>query len=110
MKQRKRLRRVASDERVYAETVKGTSRRVVVVPAEPETVFEQIIYVVRDDALSAGGVSAEDVLRDAEELLQPPEEPPAEKREPNLTTALLWLSGIATALTSGILLYWCLAM
>lgn len=45
--------------------VKGTSRRIVIVPGEEGGVFEQIIYVVRDEAFLQKGVTAEHVLQEA---------------------------------------------
>lgn len=92
------------------EIVKGTSRRVVVVhPEDEETLFEQIIYVVRDDALSRPGVSAEEVLGQAAAAVRPKgaaRAPLPEKRRCRLTAALLWLTGIALVLAVGICAYW----
>lgn len=46
--------------------VKGVSRRVVIVPTDDESIFEQVICIVKEDAET---VSAETVLREAEEAL-----------------------------------------
>lgn len=93
------------------EVVKGTSRRVVVVHPE-ETLFEQIIYVVRDDALTQPGVSEAEVLYQAATAVEPhfKEMQKRKKTHSRLTVALLWLSGIALTLAVGIGVYWYLAI
>ena len=45
---------------------RGISRRVVVVDAAESPLFEQIIYIVRDDA-AGGGVTAADLVQQARE-------------------------------------------
>lgn len=89
------------------EVVKGTSRRVVVVHPE-ETLFEQIIYVVRDDALTRPGVSEAEVLHQAVSAVEPhlKEMPKRKKQQSRLTAALLWLSCVALILAVGIGAYW----
>lgn len=93
------------------EIVKGTSRRVVVVHPE-ETLFEQIIYVVRDDALTQPGVSEAEVMRQAVSAVEPRFKRPPKRKKPQsrLTAALLWLSGAALALAVAIGMYWYLAV
>lgn len=90
--------------------VKGLSRRVVVVrPEEEEALFEQIIYIVRDDALTQPGVSAAEVLRQAEEAVCPPqapESPPPAPHRDFVDAALPWLSAVALALAAAIGVYW----
>jgi hypothetical protein len=49
---------------------KGTSRRVVIVPCEKDHVFEQIIYIVRDEWASKHSVTADCILQEAEELIR----------------------------------------
>ena len=46
----------------------GVSRRVVVVDAAESPLFEQIIYIVRDDAAS-GGVTAADLVQQARDAV-----------------------------------------
>lgn len=96
------------EERSEPEIVKGTSRRVAVVRPEPETLFEQIIYIVRDDALAQPGVSEQEVLRQAANAVQPRMKrvPHPTRRRSRLTAALLWLSGVALTLAVGIGVYW----
>jgi len=45
--------------------VKGMAKRVVVVRSPDKRVFEEAIFILRDDALRDGGVTAEDVLAEA---------------------------------------------
>ena len=48
--------------------VKGTTRRVVVVRGAQPKVFEQAIFLLREDALSEEGVTDEELLRQAREV------------------------------------------
>ena len=45
--------------------VKGITRQVVVVHPSDTKLFEQAIFLIRDEALRNGGVSQEDILRQA---------------------------------------------
>lgn len=45
--------------------VKGISRRVIVVRHPDRRLFEQAIFIVKEDALNQGGVSADEVLDEA---------------------------------------------
>ena len=47
------------------ETVKGVARRVVIVRSPAESVFEEAIFIVREEAERSGGVSREEVLSEA---------------------------------------------
>ena len=42
--------------------VKGMARRVVVVKSPDKRVFEEAIFILKDDALRDSGVTAEDIL------------------------------------------------
>ncbi len=85
---------------------KGTSRRVVIVRGDQDSVFEQIIYVVRDDCLSGEGVSADRVLREAIQAIHSDlEEGEAEESSALYSRVLLLLVIIAFLLTVGILAY-----
>ena len=50
------------------ETVKGVARRVVIVRSPAESVFEEAIFIVREEAERSGGVSREEVLSEARGL------------------------------------------
>lgn len=85
---------------------KGTSRRVVIVRGEDDSLFEQIIYVVRDDRVSGTGVSAEHVLREAVRTIE--HETAIEEPEPHpfvFSRILLMLVVTALLLTAVILIY-----
>ena len=45
--------------------VKGTSRRVIVVDSPDPKLFEQAIFIVRNDAFSKDGVTSQQVLGEA---------------------------------------------
>lgn len=106
-------------EEVEVFCAKGRSRRIVVVPAEDHPLYEQVIYVVKDGA-AAEGVTAQEVLHEAQRCLRQPQEPyvpgeplpdPEELEEADRVSKVLFaLSGIALALSSGILVYWFFAV
>ena len=45
--------------------VKGTSRRVIVVDSPDTELFEQAIFIVRNDAMNRNGVTAQRLVDDA---------------------------------------------
>ena len=47
--------------------VKGVSKRIIIVKSPDTRLFEQAIFIVRDGVISSG-VSADDVLREAERV------------------------------------------
>ena len=50
--------------------VKGTSRQVIVVHAPEEKLFDQAIFILRENAVGEGGISDETLLREAKGYLQ----------------------------------------
>lgn len=48
--------------------VKGVARRVIVVKAPDPKLFEQAIFIMREDAFSREGVSADQILREARQV------------------------------------------
>ena len=52
--------------------VKGISRQVIVVQSPDPRLFEQAIFILKDEAVQKG-VSDEELLREARALLRPPE-------------------------------------
>ncbi len=48
--------------------VKGVTRRVIVVKSPDRRLFEQAIFIVREDAFAAEGVTAEQVLAEAQRV------------------------------------------
>lgn len=49
--------------------VKGISRQVIVVHAPEQKMFEQVIFILRDDMQEQGGVSDQELLQQAQKLL-----------------------------------------
>lgn len=47
--------------------VKGTSKRVIVVKSPDPRIFEEAIFVIREDFAGQAGVSADDVLKEAQQ-------------------------------------------
>lgn len=50
--------------------VKGISRRVIVVKSPDSKMFEEAIFIVREDLLGRDGVSADDALREARRVAE----------------------------------------
>lgn len=48
--------------------VKGVTRRVIVVKAPDRKLFEQAIFIMREDALNGEGVTADQVLAEAQQV------------------------------------------
>lgn len=80
----------------------GISRRVVVVDAAESPLFEQIIYIVRDDA-AGGGVTAADLVQQAREAVGsvPAVRAPRPKKR-SYTGLLIGLCSVAAALAAAI--------
>ena len=66
-------------------SVQGTSRRAVIVPTDDESIFEQVICIVREDAPL---ITAEAILREAQEALHMNPEKGSD-RPPSLARMLL---------------------
>mgnify|MGYP002552967263 CR=1 FL=1 len=80
----------------------GILRRVVVVDAAESPLFEQIIYIVRDDAAS-GGVTAADLVQQARDAVgHVPAAPTPRPRQKSYTGLLIWLCSVAGVLAAGI--------
>lgn len=47
------------------DMVKGVTRRVVVVKSPDKRLFEEAIFILSEDALRAGGITAEDIVSEA---------------------------------------------
>ncbi len=48
--------------------VKGVSRRVIVIKSPDQHLFEEAIFIVKEDALQSGGVTGEDIIKQAQEV------------------------------------------
>lgn len=51
-----------------AKVVKGTARRVIVVKSPEAKIFEEAIFIIREDAISENGVSAARLLEEAHQI------------------------------------------
>ena len=52
--------------------VKGTTRQVIVVKRPDQKLFDEAIFLVRDDVLMNGGVTEEALLQEAREVCKTP--------------------------------------
>ncbi|MBO5317423.1 MAG: hypothetical protein J6A74_03170 [Oscillospiraceae bacterium] len=52
--------------------VKGISRQVIVVESPDKKLFEQAIFILREDALSGEGITDAQLLREAKRLIESP--------------------------------------
>ena len=50
--------------------VKGISRQVIVVHAPEQKMFEEVIFILRDEVRETGGVSDQELLQQAQKLLR----------------------------------------
>ena len=82
--------------------VKGVSRQVIVVHAPDPKLFDQAIFILKDDALNAEGVTDEVLLREAKKLIAGP----SSKRKRFWFAGPLW--GLAGAAFSSIV--WILSL
>lgn len=77
--------------------VKGISRQVIVVHSPQPELFEQAIFILRDDAVGRKGVTDEALLKEAKQLIGSNN---TEKRKRYLYSGLLW--ACSGALLTGI--------
>lgn len=89
--------------------VKGTSRRVIVVDSPDQNLFEQAIFIVKNDVFSREGVTSQQVLGEACRIARScaagqTARPPLWRRIP----LWCWLIGGAVVATAAVLLLWIL--
>ena len=75
--------------------VKGVTRQVILVRTPEAGLFEQAIFLVRSDAAEKGGLSEQDVLRQAEQAARHYAVQRTHTEHPNLHRVLLLLAGAA---------------
>ena len=80
----------------------GISRRVVVVDAAESPLFEQIIYIVRDDAAGGGGTAADLVQLAREAVGSVPAVRAPRSKQRSYTGLLIGLCSVAAALAAAI--------
>ena len=79
--------------------VKGISRQVIVVHAPDQKLFEQAIFILKDDAVGKEGITDEQLLKAADKILRTPDNEkrkfgfsgPAWACAGALATGFLWL-------------------
>ena len=84
--------------------VKGTSRRVIVVDSPDPKLFEQAIFIVRNDAFTQEGVTSQQVLGEACRIARGYAACQTRKRRLPLWAWLTAAAGALAALTAGLLL------
>lgn len=89
--------------------VKGTSRRVIVVDSPDPDLFEQAIFIVKNDAFSREGVTSQQVLGEACRIARScaaskTQKQPLWRRIPRWC----WPAGAAAAAAAAALLVWLL--
>jgi len=80
--------------------VKGISRRVVVVKAPIGSIFDEAIFIMRDDCSSADGIDAEKILREACSAADEYVKANCKRRGPLLKSPLFLTAMIAIAIIS----------
>ncbi|MCD8382718.1 MAG: translation initiation factor 2 [Clostridiales bacterium] len=85
--------------------VKGISRRVIVVRSPDERLFEQAIFLLKEDALQQEGVTAQQVVQEAKEVADSylRNNSPAGRRFQWLRRYSRWLWFLAGAVCAGVL-------
>jgi len=48
--------------------VKGVTRRVIVIKSPDRRLFEEAIFIVREDALHESGVTSDDIIKEAQDV------------------------------------------
>jgi len=48
--------------------VKGVTRRVIVIKSPDRKIFDEAIFIVKEDALHDPGVSADDIIKEAQDV------------------------------------------
>ncbi len=69
--------------------VKGVSRQVIVVHSPEPELFEQAIFILKDEAVGREGVTDEALLKEAKRLISNP----ARKKKPFLWAGPVWAVG-----------------
>ena len=70
--------------------VKGISRQVIVVQSPEPALFEQAIFILKDDARTQKGVTDDQLLREAKRLIGPSGH---QRRKANLFFGPVWACG-----------------
>ena len=80
--------------------VKGISRQVIVVQSPDPKLFEQAIFILKEDALKKGGVTDDILLQEAKRLMNTPKKRKLYQCGPVWACGGAMLTGIVWLLTS----------
>ena len=64
--------------------VKGITRQVILVKSPDPKLFEEAIFIVKEEALAREGVSADQVIREANHAKKNCKHPPADRTKGNI--------------------------
>lgn len=78
--------------------VKGISRQVIVVHSPDPKLFEQAIFILKEDTVGSGGITEEMLLREAKRLIN---DPTARRKRRLSAYGLVWACG--GAMITGVL-------
>ena len=106
----KKTEDVRAPSREPCGAVRGVARRVVIVSEPDPEVFEEAIFVVREDFMNGGGVGASEILREAETAaggyLETTLGRPARRTYPVLRAAVCVAAGAALTVAVWFALRW----
>ena len=80
--------------------VKGISRQVIVVHSPDPKIFEQAIFILKEDVLKKGGVSDDILLQEAKRLMNTPKKRKLYQWGPVWACGGAMLTGLAWLLTA----------
>ena len=73
--------------------VKGITRRVIVIKSPDRKLFEEAIFIVRDDALTEPGVTPDDIIKEAQNVADSYIRNNLKSKRPKLPPSVLVLLG-----------------
>lgn len=85
--------------------VKGTTRQVIVVRPQESDVFEQAIFLLREEALEQHGVTEQALLDEARRLAAAPPSARPRRRIPALLYAAMGAASVGLAWLSCVLIF-----
>ncbi|MDR3277723.1 MAG: translation initiation factor 2 [Oscillospiraceae bacterium] len=86
--------------------VKGITRRVIVIKSPDRKLFDEAIFIVREDALREGGVTGDEILKEAQDTADEYVRRHLGRRFPKLTLPLALSAAAGAALATAV---WLLA-
>jgi hypothetical protein len=86
--------------------VKGITRRVIVIKSPDRKLFDEAIFIVREDALREGGVTGDEILKEAQDTADDYVRRHLGRRFPQLTLPLALSAAVGAGLATAV---WLLA-